>query len=416
MENEEKKEKIHENEKKAKKKYFILTKNKEECVSLEVKEFFEDPKKYLQNNSKFIIGNNYLNKLKIPKSFLFKKQNNSLTKLNYFKNNVFDFDKNNKINDLFEKIDSKGSLSHISKNKFTLSKNKKRCISAFSPKRTVDYDLINPKKKSRNFLHSPLSLKSNIPSSPLKSIHYEYKTPKEIIDIFNKFSHKDNRNKKEETIKLLSNKNNDFINQKFLIQEKSLKNSVEEKKNFNNFSKYLSQKCKKKEENLLLNKIENYNLKKQIIKYIDKNKLLAEKLGNNYWICNLRRTKCNYKINYVNIGKNDKEPWEQIIDAGDLEVEFTNNPSTPITINKGLGIDFFKYVKKYPKLKSFNKIKVEGKNLFNQEYSNFINTIDKDKTNKFKLYKDPQENKNKSIQDMIYKENYRPLSRKKKLI
>ena len=408
MEKEEKKE-----EKKEKMKYFILTKNKEECISLELKELFEDPKKYLQNNSKFIIGNNYLNKLKIPKAFLIKKQNNSLTKLNYFKNNEFDLHKNNNINDLIEKKESKASISNISKNKFTISQNRKRCISAFSPKRTINYDLTNPKKKSRNFLHSPSNLKNNISSSPFKSIHYEYKTPKEIIDIFNKFSP---REKNNETIKLLSYKKDDFYNRKYLIQEKSLKNSVEEKKNFNDFSKYLSQKCKKKEENLLLNKIENYNLKKQIIKYIDKNKLLAEKLGNNYWICNLRRSKCNYKINYVNTGRSDKEPWEQIIDAGDLEVEYTNNPSTPIINNGEVRTNIFKYIKKYPKLKSFNKIKVEGKNLFNQEYSNFINTIDKDKTNKFKLYKDPQENKNKSIQDMIYKENYRPLSRKKKLI
>ena len=372
--------------KKEKKKYFILTKNKEEGISSELKELFEDPKKYLQNSSKFIIGNNYLNKLKIPKSFFLKKQNNSLTKLNYLKKDEFDFDKNNNINDLFEKIDSKGSLSNISKNKYTLSKNIKRCISAFSPKRTINYDLTNPKKKSRNFLHSPFCLKSNISSSLLKSIHYEYKTPKEIIEIFNKFNH---RNKKEEDI---------------------LK-----KKSFRDFSKYLSQKCKKKEENLLLNKIENYNLKKQVIKYIDKNKLLAEKLGNNYWICSLRRSKCNYKINYVNTGKSDKEPWEQIVDAGDLEVEYTNNPSTPITINKGVGINFFKYIKKYPKLNSFNKIKVEGKNLFNQEYNNFISNIDKNKTIKYKLYKDPQENKNKSIQELIYKENYRPLSRKRKV-
>ena len=166
--------------KKEKKKYFILTKNKEEGISSELKELFEDPKKYLQNSSKFIIGNNYLNKLKIPKSFFLKKQNNSLTKLNYLKKDEFDFDKNNNINDLFEKIDSKGSLSNISKNKYTLSKNRKRCISAFSPKRTINYDLTNPKKKSRNFLHSPFCLKSNISSSPLKVYIMNIKLQKKL--------------------------------------------------------------------------------------------------------------------------------------------------------------------------------------------------------------------------------------------
>ena len=142
---------------------------------------------------------------------------------------------------------------------------------------------------------------------------------------------------------------------------------------------------------------------------------MAEKLGNNYWLCNLRRSKYNYKINYVNTGKNNKEPWEQLIDSGDLEIEYINNPSSPITINKNKGINYFEYIKKYPILKSFNKIKVEGKNLFNQEYINFINSIENNssKAIKYKLYKDPQEKKNKSIKELVYKENYRPISRQK---
>ena len=402
-------------ENKEKKKYFIITKNKEEYISLELKEFFEDPNKYLQNNSKFIIGDNYLNKFKIPKSLLGKKQNNSHIKLSYSKNNEFDFDKNTNSNDIFDKIDSKPSLIHINQNKFPNLKNQKRCISAFNPKRTINYDLMNS-KKSRNFLHSPCSIKSNkIPSSPLKSIHYEYKTSKEIIDIFNKFNNK-KKDKKNETINLYSSKKNDCKDYKYLIQEKNLKSRGQEKKTFNDFSKYLAQKCNKKEENLLLNKIDNFNLKKQFLNYLYNKKLLSEKLGKNYWICNLRRSKYNYKINYVNTGRSDKEPWEQIIDAGDMEIEYTNNPSTPITITKGMGSNFLKYIKKYPKFKSFNKIKVEGKNLFNQEYNNFMGNIGKrnaNKTIKFKLYKDPQENKSKSIQELTYKENYRPLSRQK---
>ena len=410
-------EKEENKENKEKKKYFIITKNKEECVSLEMKEFFEDPNKYLQKNSKFIIGDYYLNKLKIPKALLRKTQNNTHTKLSYSKNNEFDFDKNTNSNDIFDKIDSKPSLFQLNKNKFPSIKNQKRCISAFNGKRTINYDLTNS-KKSRNFLHSPHSVKSNnISSSPLKSIHYEFKTPKEIIDIFKKFNNKE-KDKKSETINLYSSKKNDCKDYKYLMQEKSLKNKKEEKKTFNDISKYLAQKCNRKEENLLLNKIENFNLKKQFMNYLDNKKLLAEKLGNNYWICNLRRSKYNYKINYINTGRIDKEPWEQIIDAGDMEIEYINNPSTPLTINKGTEVNIFKYIKKYPKFKSFKKIKVEGKNLFDQEFNNFLGNIGKRNTNKtikYKLYKDPQENKSKSIQELIYKENYRPLSRQKRI-
>ena len=399
--------------KEKKRKYFIITKNKDEYITLELKELFDDPNKYLQHNTKFIIGNHSLNKHKIPKSLINKKHSHTHTKLSFLKNNEFDINNNNNTNEFNDKIEPKTSLNNIYKNKLSHKKKKKRCISAFNQKRNINYDIINTNKKSRNLLHSPYSVKSNISSSPLKSIHYEYKTPKEILDIFNKYNQKD---KKDENINLFSKKINDINNQKYLIQEKSLKINSKEKNNLNNFSKYLAQKCEKKEENLLLNKIENFNIKKQVINYLYKQKLLSEKLGNNYWICNLRRPKNKYKINYVNTGRSDKEPWEQIVEPGDSEIEYINNPCSPITIDNNGGGNFFKYIKKYPNLKSFNKIKIEGKNLFNQEYTNFISNFDKsNKTIKFKLYKDPQENKSKSIQELTYKENYRPFLRKKKM-
>ena len=97
-----------------------------------------------------------------------------------------------------------------------------------------------------------------------------------------------------------------------------------------------------------------------------------------------------------------------------MEVEYINNPSIPLNFNKNREINFFKNIKKYPNFNSFNKIKVIGRKLFDQEYNNFINNIDnKNKTVKYKLYKDPQEKKSKSIQELTYKENYRPLSREK---
>lgn len=394
-----------EKEERKKKKYYIITKNKEECVILELKEFFEDPNKYLQEGTKFMIGNYHLNNYKNSKSLV-----------NFKKNNEFDINNNtnNNINELYEKIDSKVPTTNcLNNNKlYNNSKNKKRCISAFNLKRMINNNNMNDvKKNSRNLLHTPYSVKNNNSFSPKKrNIHYEFKTPKEIIDIFAKYNKNE---KKNENLQLFSNKINDFINQKYLIQEKNLKLNNEEKQNYDNFSKYLSQKCGKKEENLLLNKIDNYNIKKQIINYIYNSKNLAERLGNNFWICNLKRSKHNYKINYVNTGKNGKEPWEQIIDAGDMEVELINNPSIPLNIDKNREINYFKN-KKYPNLNSFNKIKVIGRKLFDQEYNNFINNINNNnKTVKYKLYKDPQEKKTKSIQELTYKENYRPLSRKK---
>jgi hypothetical protein len=403
---------------KKKSKYFILIKNKEECTARDLKEYFEDPNKYLQRNSKFIIGDYYLNTIKKHK--LNKKQNYTLDKLTY-KNKYENSNKNT--NELFDKIESKAILNKENKNK-SLSIKTKRCISAFNSKRNFNnndsnnqkpkinyYSKISKFLKSRNSMTPKYTLKTNISSSPLNSIHYEYKTPKEILDIFRKYNQKGNDNRK---IKMITSKINEYVNHNHIIQEKSLKIKEEEKKNLNNISKYLAQKCDKKEENLLLNKIENYNIKKQIVNYLYKKQLLSEKLGSNYWICDLRRDKNKHKINYVITGRNNKEPWEQIVDSGDWEIEYINKPGEPLTINNG-GEVILKNVKEYPDMKSLRDIKVEGKNLFAQEYNNFLSNIDKKgKVIKFRLYKDPQEKKNKSINELIYKENYTPLSRKKK--
>ena len=62
--------------------------------------------------------------------------------------------------------------------------------------------------------------------------------------------------------------------------------------------------------------------------YLQENKLFSEKVGNKYWICILRRSqnKNEHKINFVITGRKDKKPWEQIIDSGEFDPEYINNP------------------------------------------------------------------------------------------
>jgi hypothetical protein len=132
---------------------------------------------------------------------------------------------------------------------------------------------------------------------------------------------------------------------------------------------------------------------------------LAEKLGKNFWQCDLKRSKNNYKINYVNTSLKNKEPWEQIVDPGDKEVEYIKNPNSNIKTDKSVNNS----LKKCPKLTLFSDIKLEGRNLFKNEFNNFIKSIDNEKKI-FRLYKDPQESEN-NTKDLLYKEHYRPLSR-----
>ena len=180
------------------------------------------------------------------------------------------------------------------------------------------------------------------------------------------------------------------------------------KKNFNIFSDYLSKKCKRV--NLLVNKIEGFNYKKYMSNYIEENKIFSERLGNKYWICDLRRSndKNENRINYVVTGKLDKEPWEQVIE-GNNEHEFLSDPSISQSRlnNYNKTKEYKNFIKNYPSLKSFFNIKIEGKNLLDKEMNNFSNdNKNKNENIKYRLYKDPREFKTKFIKEIIYKQNY----------
>ena len=154
--------------------------------------------------------------------------------------------------------------------------------------------------------------------------------------------------------------------------------------------------------------------------YVEENKILSERLGNKYWICDLRRSniKGENKVNYVVTGKLDKDPWEQIIE-GNNEHEFLSDPSISQSRLRNFNKtkEYITFIKKYPSLKSFNNLKIEGKNLLDKELNNFSNdNIDKDENIKYRLYKDPREFKNKFIKEIVYKQNYLPGSKSTKSI
>ena len=90
----------------------------------------------------------------------------------------------------------------------------------------------------------------------------------------------------------------------------------------------MAKKCKKEQSELLINTIEEYRIKNKINEYVENNKILSEKFGDNYWLFSLRRPDKNdfIRLNYVNVGNRDREIWKRFVDYPDKEIELTNDP------------------------------------------------------------------------------------------
>ena len=176
------------------------------------------------------------------------------------------------------------------------------------------------------------------------------------------------------------------------------------------FSKNISKKIKRKENDLLYNKIEEYLLKQQFLDIIEKTKSIRDKFGDNYWVADLRRPKIQKEIRflYSNTNNNNKPP-DLLIDYGDKDIEFI---SDPLSQNNSKYINFLKNINNYRKIHKFKFPNVEnvaqigiveGKHLLSQE----LNVIKENKNNrKYKLYKDPLESNKNNMKDIMCKESF----------
>ena len=338
-------------------KVLVAKKNKEEYYLREIKEFFEDKNKYLQMDTHITVGNQYHKNNKYSNNLKNNSENDSY--VNFKPNNTID---------LKDSIKSY-SRSNTSKNITIKSRNNRDLFLDFKTKEKVN-----------NF-------------------YYDIKSPKEIINIFNYY--RNIRKKSKENQDYFNLKTSDLNKKKYFIQEKTLINNEKNKEKNKKISKFLSKTCNKR--GLLLNSSNKFLLKKQLINYLYKNKILSEKFGDYYWLLNLKRsdkTNKEYKTNFINTGNIFHENWNQFFDPGNNDLEMIVNPNNYEN-------DVFDKSDKFNFLKSFNELKINGKNLLEIEYNIFKNQI-KNKNNKLKirLYKDPSDKKIKNIRNLLFKENY----------
>ena len=356
-----------------KKKIFIAKKNKEEYYLREVKEYFEDKNKYLQLNNNITLGNFYIKEKNNYKSD--KNVHSIISKYPYGEDSYID-------QKPYNTIESK------------ISRNKNKSISR--PKTASEATIPIKARNNNKFLIS----KTN---KNLKK-YYEIKTPKEILNLFNQYKRNINNNKHKNNF--ISENLKDDFRKKYEIQEKTLINREKNLRNNKMIAKFLSHKCNKNKNNLLLNSNNKYLHKKQLINYFNNNNNISQKMGDYYWLINLKRsndTKKEYKTNYINIGNDKHEMWERYFDPGNDDLELVINPNYETFEKDNIGKN-----EQYAIINSFKDLKVDGKNLLKKEFNCFMNEIkyENEKNNvRIKLYKDPNEQKMKNIRNLLFKEN-----------
>ena len=397
------------------KKIFLIKRNSDVNDLLKVKDNFEDPNIYLIKDKKMIIGNLHFNNKKSLKNKL-KIKSFSLSE----SNNII-------INNNKENKEIKSKKSFISKSK---SYTQGQLVTPERKKTKIIQNYITRPKTSTLSKKNNYNINSNLntylnnlrnnneQNSEFIGIHYQRKSLSEILDILKNSKIREEKNKSKGMKDLLPKNVQKEIRQNLYEQEKILKNKINLKNKSDLFSQYLSKKIKRKEEDLLFNKLEEFRLKKQVIDYIDNLKSLRDKFGDNYWKADLRRPKIQNEIraNYFNNGNKNKMP-EKIIEYADKEVEFIHDPNhlkknKYSNLMKNLSINNLILSNngiKFLDMEKMNEIEViKGKNLVEQEYLAIIDgQSNKNYDNKkYKLYKDPLEQKYKNIKELVCGENY----------
>jgi len=398
------------------KKLFYINKNiKPEELKI-IKENFEDPNKYLSLDPRIRVG---LLPFKPKKS---QTNRNILTEnLNIFSNNINEI--TNKINEIRPKsnnIPNKTNIK-IENNEILINNIKKPMSQQFSTNKinknrpiTGFSSFTNRKKASSR----PISFTTRLKSS---HIHYELKSKDELLKIFSDSKEREIFSQKFGTNKLLPNYANTKTLDNYLYQEKIL-DLINKKKNKESMiSKKLSQLCGKPEKNLLYNNIENYRLRRQMVEILEKEKPLNEKFGKHFWMISLRHPKHleHIRVNYINVGTDQKEIWKPLLEYPYEPVEIIQNPNNKFIKNKFGNIineEYFNNETKRlnVKIKNMNEINsliINGKNLRNEEFNKLNNIYKELETNgnydkKIRLFKDPFEERKNMINDFKIKEQY----------
>ena len=164
----------------------------------------------------------------------------------------------------------------------------------------------------------------------------------------------------------------------FLQNRKLILQKLSEKKNLR-ISQFLSKKLNKPQNNLLINNIDSFRFKKEVINEIENNKPPEEQYGNFKWNISLRRPEHFKGVRdaYINLKGEGFSPfWSVVIEKSPKQKELCVKPGHILNENEinqikkknnsGIKKQYFKTVE------NLEDLSIEGKNLYNVEYKREI--------------------------------------------
>jgi hypothetical protein len=118
------------------------------------------------------------------------------------------------------------------------------------------------------------------------------------------------------------------ISTQLKYQEKSLELKNREDRRFNELVHILAKKTKKKEEDLLIRKVDSYRMKKEIFDVMENKKPLDERYGVYSWVIGLRRPKnfTGSRVSYVNLGNKYNALWLGVKETVPKNIEMIRKP------------------------------------------------------------------------------------------
>ena len=342
-------------------------------INKEIDDYFSTPEKYFQKNSHVIIGKKiYLLDMNDPKLRRGKK----LKTEKKMATNLF--------NNLVNHNNALSSRQNIDSN-------------------TINRSIMSNYKKGKDLdMSSKFEI---IDNNKLKMIFNSYKNkfPKDksfINDKSNESSISDSYRTKNQEKNNFKNqikfKNTNFsmdnmpyeLKNSLLLQNKKLNlQKLAEKQNIY-MSRYLSKKLNKPQNNLLLNRIDSFRFKKEIINEIENHKPIEEQHGKYKWNISLRKPN-NFKgvrDSYINLkGERFMPFWSLVIEKCPKQKEFILRPGHALyenemkefqkknNSNSAYKSEYFKTVE------NLEDLSIEGKNLYNLEYKREIIDSNKNK-------------------------------------
>lgn len=319
----------------------LINENSKKEVKEKIKEYFEDPSKYLELAPNIVVGkkpsgpkydekNHVIARSVIGDPRLFRKNIDSAKSIH----NKFDGNQS-------QSVDIKNNLADVNASR-------------------ASNILANSFAKRRNN-------KAN--SQVLQDFQIE--------QIFQQAQERVEKSRPKLNKEILGSENMPKTTRDFFYkQEKVLEYNNNENLKSKTISRAISAKIHKPEDELLMNRTDAFRFKKQIIDIIDGNKPACEKFGDNGWILSLRREKVptTMRINYINVGSNFEPKWKPLIEYPPKKMPIIQKPNLKVEkeVKNMLKSPYYQDALKVANINIYNmqniaRMELQGKNLLEDE-------------------------------------------------